>query len=178
MQIDTKLFVADYQIQNCLLLTGSISLIYNQLDNVSAGLTEWKGLLKDYWTRFSTYCTRAGSVHIHQVSCFFTCFKDFGMRVLTFDERVCFSVRSCICTCRWKKCWRKHLQSPCLPLSLIKVEHAQGISFCRNIILRKLRFVYEEICLLSRKRCGYFMKNPKGSYAEGHINEPWSSRVP
>lgn len=38
-----------------------------ELDNVSAGLTEWKGLLKDYWTRFSTYCTRAGSVHIHQV---------------------------------------------------------------------------------------------------------------
>ncbi|KAL3828359.1 hypothetical protein ACJIZ3_017161 [Penstemon smallii] len=38
-----------------------------ELDNVSAGMTEWKGLLKDYWTRFSKYCERAGSVHIHQV---------------------------------------------------------------------------------------------------------------
>ncbi|XP_023536595.1 uncharacterized protein LOC111797719 [Cucurbita pepo subsp. pepo] len=39
----------------------------NELDNVSAGLTEWKGLLRDYWTRFSTYCERANNVHIHQV---------------------------------------------------------------------------------------------------------------
>uniref|UniRef100_A0A803NEA2 DNA topoisomerase n=1 Tax=Chenopodium quinoa TaxID=63459 RepID=A0A803NEA2_CHEQI len=38
-----------------------------ELDNVSAGSTEWKGLLKDYWGRFSTYCERAGKVHIHQV---------------------------------------------------------------------------------------------------------------
>ncbi|XP_059460951.1 uncharacterized protein LOC132190087 isoform X2 [Corylus avellana] len=38
-----------------------------ELDNVSAGLTEWKGLLKDYWTRFSSYCECATSVHIHQV---------------------------------------------------------------------------------------------------------------
>ncbi|KAL5537675.1 hypothetical protein UlMin_044000 [Ulmus minor] len=39
----------------------------NELDNVSAGLTEWKGLLRDYWTRFSSYCERASLVHIHQV---------------------------------------------------------------------------------------------------------------
>lgn len=38
-----------------------------ELDNVSAGLTEWKGLLSDYWTRFSNYCEKAGAVHIHQV---------------------------------------------------------------------------------------------------------------
>ncbi|KAH9617248.1 hypothetical protein KSS87_010770 [Heliosperma pusillum] len=38
-----------------------------ELDNVSGGLTEWKGLLKDYWSRFSGYCDRAGKVHIHQV---------------------------------------------------------------------------------------------------------------
>ncbi|KAL9226931.1 hypothetical protein vseg_002687 [Gypsophila vaccaria] len=38
-----------------------------ELDNVSGGLTEWKGLLKDYWSRFSSYCERAGKVHIHQV---------------------------------------------------------------------------------------------------------------
>jgi len=38
-----------------------------QLDNVSAGLTEWKGLLRDYWTRFKSYCERTSNVHIHQV---------------------------------------------------------------------------------------------------------------
>ncbi|XP_024031658.1 uncharacterized protein LOC21402780 [Morus notabilis] len=38
-----------------------------ELDNVSAGLTEWKGLLRDYWTRFSSYCEKTSNVHIHQV---------------------------------------------------------------------------------------------------------------
>lgn len=38
-----------------------------ELDNVSGGITEWKGLLKDYWTRFSKYCESAKVVHIHQV---------------------------------------------------------------------------------------------------------------
>lgn len=38
-----------------------------ELDNVSAGMTEWKGLLRDYWTRFSEYCENAGKVHIHNV---------------------------------------------------------------------------------------------------------------
>uniref|UniRef100_A0A7N0VE90 DNA topoisomerase n=1 Tax=Kalanchoe fedtschenkoi TaxID=63787 RepID=A0A7N0VE90_KALFE len=38
-----------------------------ELDNVSAGMTEWKGLLKDYWTRFSKYCNLASNVTIHQV---------------------------------------------------------------------------------------------------------------
>jgi len=38
-----------------------------QLDNVSGGLTEWKGLLRDYWTRFKSYCERTSNVHIHQV---------------------------------------------------------------------------------------------------------------
>ncbi|XP_058180832.1 uncharacterized protein LOC131299224 isoform X2 [Rhododendron vialii] len=38
-----------------------------ELDNVSAGLTEWKGLLGDYWTRFKKYCDRTANVHIHQV---------------------------------------------------------------------------------------------------------------
>ncbi|KAL0303493.1 UNVERIFIED_CONTAM: DNA topoisomerase 1 [Sesamum radiatum] len=38
-----------------------------ELDNVSAGITEWKGLLKDYWTRFSNYCESASKLHIHQV---------------------------------------------------------------------------------------------------------------
>ncbi|KAJ4974417.1 hypothetical protein NE237_007591 [Protea cynaroides] len=38
-----------------------------ELDNVSAGVTEWKGLLKDYWTRFSMYCEHAASVSTRQV---------------------------------------------------------------------------------------------------------------
>ncbi|XP_057459985.1 LOW QUALITY PROTEIN: uncharacterized protein LOC130750403 [Actinidia eriantha] len=38
-----------------------------ELDNVSAGSTEWKGLLRDYWTRFSSYCNHVAKVHIHQV---------------------------------------------------------------------------------------------------------------
>ncbi|PIA63322.1 hypothetical protein AQUCO_00200976v1 [Aquilegia coerulea] len=38
-----------------------------ELDNVSAGTTEWKGLLKDYWTRFKSYCDLAGKVDIRQV---------------------------------------------------------------------------------------------------------------
>lgn len=40
---------------------------FHQLDNVSAGTTEWKGLLKDYWARFSMYCKDAGKVEIRQV---------------------------------------------------------------------------------------------------------------
>ncbi|XP_051119971.1 uncharacterized protein LOC127243826 isoform X2 [Andrographis paniculata] len=38
-----------------------------ELDNVSAGITEWKGLLKDYWTRFSKYCESANKVPVLQV---------------------------------------------------------------------------------------------------------------
>ncbi|XP_010257889.1 PREDICTED: uncharacterized protein LOC104597850 [Nelumbo nucifera] len=38
-----------------------------ELDNVSVGVTEWKGLLKDYWTRFSMYCDRAANVSTRQV---------------------------------------------------------------------------------------------------------------
>ncbi|CAJ2671754.1 unnamed protein product [Trifolium pratense] len=38
-----------------------------ELDNVSAGITKWKGLLGDYWTRFKSYCERTSNVHIHQV---------------------------------------------------------------------------------------------------------------
>ncbi|KAG6501717.1 hypothetical protein ZIOFF_041600 [Zingiber officinale] len=33
----------------------------NELDNVSTGTTEWKGLLKDYWIRFSKYCDQASN---------------------------------------------------------------------------------------------------------------------
>ncbi|KAL8053172.1 hypothetical protein ABFX02_05G054300 [Erythranthe guttata] len=38
-----------------------------ELDNVSSGITEWKGLMKDYWTRFSKHCECASGASIHQV---------------------------------------------------------------------------------------------------------------
>ncbi|VAI85160.1 unnamed protein product [Triticum turgidum subsp. durum] len=37
------------------------------LDNVSAGSTEWKGLLTDYWERFSKYCTDASQWDVRKV---------------------------------------------------------------------------------------------------------------
>lgn len=61
-----------------------------ELDNVSAGSTEWKGLLKDYWTRFSKYCTHANSVHIHQVEKMLEkAFSDFLFASLPDGSRTC-----------------------------------------------------------------------------------------
>ncbi|XP_057958893.1 uncharacterized protein LOC131151636 [Malania oleifera] len=61
-----------------------------ELDNVSAGLTEWKGLLKDYWTRFSFYCEHASSVHIHQVEKMLEKkFGDFLFSSLLNGSRTC-----------------------------------------------------------------------------------------
>lgn len=61
-----------------------------ELDNVSAGLTEWKGLLKDYWTRFSMHCSRASDVHIHQVEKMLEkTFGDFLFASLPGKSRTC-----------------------------------------------------------------------------------------
>lgn len=61
-----------------------------ELDNVSAGLTEWKGLLRDYWTRFSKYCEHTGSVHIHQVEKMLEkTFGDFLFASLPDESRTC-----------------------------------------------------------------------------------------
>ncbi|GMI97410.1 hypothetical protein like AT4G31210 [Hibiscus trionum] len=61
-----------------------------ELDNVSSGLTEWKGLLRDYWTRFSSYCSRAESVHIHQVEKMLEkTFGDFLFASLPNKSRTC-----------------------------------------------------------------------------------------
>lgn len=61
-----------------------------ELDNVSVGLTEWKGLLRDYWTRFSSYCSRAESVHIHQVEKMLEkTFGDFLFASLPNKSRTC-----------------------------------------------------------------------------------------
>ncbi|XP_065849022.1 uncharacterized protein [Euphorbia lathyris] len=61
-----------------------------ELDNVSAGITEWKGLLKDYWSRFSTYCKRADGVHIHQVEKMLEkIFGDFLFGTLPNQSKAC-----------------------------------------------------------------------------------------
>ncbi|CAL5402335.1 hypothetical protein CsSME_00025706 [Camellia sinensis var. sinensis] len=61
-----------------------------ELDNVSAGLTEWKGLLRDYWTRFRKYCDRAAVVHIHQVEKMLEkTFGDFLFSSLPDKSRSC-----------------------------------------------------------------------------------------
>ncbi|ONK76430.1 uncharacterized protein A4U43_C03F27810 [Asparagus officinalis] len=39
----------------------------SELDNVSAGRTEWRGLLKDYWSRFSKHCDLASNTDIRKV---------------------------------------------------------------------------------------------------------------
>ncbi|OVA16878.1 DNA topoisomerase [Macleaya cordata] len=62
----------------------------NELDNVSAGTTEWKGLLKDYWERFSLYCDNAGSVDIRQVEKMLEeTFGDFLFASLPDKSRTC-----------------------------------------------------------------------------------------
>ncbi|CAN4083669.1 unnamed protein product [Withania somnifera] len=61
-----------------------------ELDNVSAGLTEWKGLLRDYWTRFNKYCEHTGKVHIHQVEKMLEkTFGDFLFASLPDESRTC-----------------------------------------------------------------------------------------
>jgi DNA topoisomerase I len=66
-----------------------------ELDNISAGLTGWKGLLSDYWTRFSKYCELASQVHIHQVEKMLEkTFEDTIFACLpNKDNRVCPSCR-------------------------------------------------------------------------------------
>ncbi|KAJ8758584.1 hypothetical protein K2173_000305 [Erythroxylum novogranatense] len=61
-----------------------------ELDNVSAGSTEWKGLLRDYWERFSSHCKRAESIHIHQVEKMLEkTFGDFLFGSLPDHNRTC-----------------------------------------------------------------------------------------
>ncbi|KAK7293688.1 hypothetical protein RJT34_16561 [Clitoria ternatea] len=61
-----------------------------ELDNVSAGLTEWKGLLRDYWTRFKSYCECTSNVHIHQVEKMLEKkFGDYLFASLPDQSRVC-----------------------------------------------------------------------------------------
>ncbi|KAK1315762.1 hypothetical protein QJS10_CPA05g02081 [Acorus calamus] len=38
-----------------------------ELDNVSFGVTEWKALLKDYWSKFNKHCDRAHNIRVQEV---------------------------------------------------------------------------------------------------------------
>lgn len=61
-----------------------------ELDNISAGMTEWKGLLANYWSRFIEYCKLASDAHIHQVEKMLE--EKFGhilFSSLPNDSRVC-----------------------------------------------------------------------------------------
>ncbi|XP_021844000.2 uncharacterized protein [Spinacia oleracea] len=61
-----------------------------ELDNISAGLTDWKGLLRDYWGRFSTYCQSAGKVQIHQVEKMIErTYENFLFSSLPEESRAC-----------------------------------------------------------------------------------------
>ncbi|KAI7756466.1 hypothetical protein M8C21_029400 [Ambrosia artemisiifolia] len=65
-----------------------------ELDNVSGGVTEWRGLLRDYWTRFSKYCEKASSVHIHQVEKMLEkTFGEFLFSSLPDQSRTCPSCK-------------------------------------------------------------------------------------
>ncbi|KAJ8763759.1 hypothetical protein K2173_003541 [Erythroxylum novogranatense] len=62
----------------------------SELDNVSVGLTEWKGLLRDYWDRFYSHCKRAESIHIHQVEKMLeNTFSNFLFGSLPDNSRTC-----------------------------------------------------------------------------------------
>ncbi|ONK79378.1 uncharacterized protein A4U43_C01F5750 [Asparagus officinalis] len=62
----------------------------NELDNVSAGETEWKGLLKDYWSRFSKYCDLASNTEIRQVEKMLEKrFDHYLFAGMDSDSRVC-----------------------------------------------------------------------------------------
>ncbi|CAN8326742.1 unnamed protein product [Cochlearia groenlandica] len=61
-----------------------------ELDNVSAGVTEWKGLLRDYWTRFSAYCERVEKVQVQQVEKMLEKrYEDFFFSSLPDPTRTC-----------------------------------------------------------------------------------------
>ncbi|XP_062233080.1 uncharacterized protein LOC133930445 isoform X2 [Phragmites australis] len=61
-----------------------------ELDNISAGSTEWKGLLKDYWERFSKYCADANQLDVRKVERMLE--EKFGSILfpdLDSDSRIC-----------------------------------------------------------------------------------------
>lgn len=62
----------------------------NELDNVSAGTTEWKVLLHDYWERFNKYCDLASKVDKRQVEkTLENKFQHFLFAAFPDNSRVC-----------------------------------------------------------------------------------------
>ncbi|KAL4029701.1 hypothetical protein IC575_007922 [Cucumis melo] len=62
----------------------------NKLDNVSAGLTEWKRLLRDCWNQISSSCKRANNVNIYQVEKMLEKkYGDFLFSFLPNNSRAC-----------------------------------------------------------------------------------------
>ncbi|KAI3970775.1 hypothetical protein MKX01_024422 [Papaver californicum] len=62
----------------------------NELDKVSAGFSVWKVLMKDYWTRFSMYCSRAGNASSRQIETVMEkAFPDFLFGSLSGKSRTC-----------------------------------------------------------------------------------------
>uniref|UniRef100_A0A0E0JZS3 DNA topoisomerase n=1 Tax=Oryza punctata TaxID=4537 RepID=A0A0E0JZS3_ORYPU len=60
------------------------------LDNVSAGSTEWKDLLKDFWERFNEYCVNASRLQVRKVERMLE--EKFGSILfpdLDNDSRIC-----------------------------------------------------------------------------------------
>ncbi|KAM0904678.1 hypothetical protein ACQ4PT_017862 [Festuca glaucescens] len=61
-----------------------------ELDNVSAGSTEWKGLLKDYWERFNKYCGDASQWDVRKVERMLEeKFSSILFPDLASDSRIC-----------------------------------------------------------------------------------------
>ncbi|KGN60315.2 uncharacterized protein LOC101210823 isoform X2 [Cucumis sativus] len=74
------------EVSNC----SSTADIENKLDNVSAGLTEWKGFLRDCWTQISSYCKRANNVNVNQVEKMLEKkYGDFLFSFLPDNSRAC-----------------------------------------------------------------------------------------
>ncbi|XBJ09123.1 hypothetical protein VPH35_014258 [Triticum aestivum] len=61
-----------------------------ELDNISAGSTEWKGLLKDYWERLSKYCGDASQWDVRKVERMLEeKFRPILFPDLDTDSRIC-----------------------------------------------------------------------------------------
>lgn len=62
----------------------------NELDNVSAGETEWKGLLKNYWLRFSEYCGLVSNIERREVEKMLEkTFDHYLFAQIDGDSRIC-----------------------------------------------------------------------------------------
>ena len=119
----------------------TISTFFLQLDNVSAGLTEWKGFLRDCWTQISSYCKRANNVNVNQVT--HLLFKRWIQQMVYYIIKSLLSSRkknrgrirkwkqntSAVWYFRWKRCWRRNMGTSYFLFFLIIPEHVQGMCY-------------------------------------------------